>query len=625
MTARAHFRLDIQGLRAIAVLSVIAFHADLPLPGGFIGVDVFFVISGFVITQLLQREWAKNRRINLLQFWKRRFFRLFPALALVVFFAILGSGLLQYPDEQTVTIQTGLAGLLMSANIMIARNTGGYFDLPAATNPLLNIWSLSVEEQFYVIFPLVLILGWVIARKFSARNWINLLLVGTLIIGSFMLAVLATQTSDGSAIPTWLNFYSPMTRVWEFGVGALIALASSHLVLSNTGSSRALRFVGLTLLALSFFLISPTTPWPGSWTLLPVIATALVIVAGNNTSHLQSRLLSNRVSVSLGDWSYSLYLWHWPFVVFALTLGFDSTWELVVAVTLSFIPALLSYKFVEQPVRKLSQQKLKPNLRKIGLIIALPIGASILTLTVLTPQVIYSQDIGTSYLNFIEANSYPCTLDIPQDPLGRCRQSQENSIPTIAVVGDSHAEHLFPGMLQNFPDVNTQYIYLPNWPYSQSKIQDEAIAGIANSPSIQTVLLSASWDAETTSYAEYLEKQVTLLTGAGKNVVLVQDVPTFSFSSRQCKYKLVLNFQNQCEEYLPNQAVRARATVSLFNEIAQGNDLARVAVLPDWKCRNDCCSMVKNDVLMYSDHGHLTVEGSRKVVEEMSQIIANRP
>lgn len=154
-------RPDIQGLRAVAVLLVVAFHAGLPLPGGFLGVDVFFVISGFVITSMLAREYASRGRINLRGFYSRRFKRLSPALALTLSVTVLLSLALQSPfGTQQITAQTALGALFLSANLVIARNTGGYFDPAAETSPLLNTWSLSVEEQFYLAFPTILIAGW---------------------------------------------------------------------------------------------------------------------------------------------------------------------------------------------------------------------------------------------------------------------------------------------------------------------------------------------------------------------------------------------------------------------------------------------------------------------------------
>src|SRR4029077_15604359 len=184
-------RLDIQGLRALAVLAVVAFHAGLPFPGGFVGVDVFFVISGFVITSMLQREWEATGRIRFGAFYLRRFKRLTPALALMVVVTAIVSALVLSPlgAQQTVA-ETGVGAMLLVANGVIAGNTGGYFDAPAAANPLLHTWTLSVEEQFYLAFPAILALGWFLTRRFRWRTNTAGVIVGLVAAVSFGLALL---------------------------------------------------------------------------------------------------------------------------------------------------------------------------------------------------------------------------------------------------------------------------------------------------------------------------------------------------------------------------------------------------------------------------------------------------
>ena len=200
-------RLDIQGLRALAVLLVVAFHAGLPLPGGFVGVDVFFVISGFVITAMLRREWETTGRIRFGAFYLRRFKRLAPALAVMVVTTTLASSLFLSPlGPQQDAARTAVGALLTGANLVIAGTTGGYFDAPAELNPLLNTWSLSVEEQFYLAFPALLALGWLLAPRLRSAPAV---LVGAAAIVSFALADAGTT---GVAQSWLLGFYSPFTR-----------------------------------------------------------------------------------------------------------------------------------------------------------------------------------------------------------------------------------------------------------------------------------------------------------------------------------------------------------------------------------------------------------------------------
>lgn len=278
--------MDIQGLRAVAVLMVVAYHAGLYVPGGFVGVDVFFVISGFVITAMLAREWQKYGRIRFGRFYLRRFKRLTPALALTVSVTVLASALLLSPTgDQQNAAQTGLGALLLGANIVIARTTGGYFDAPAESNPLLNMWSLSVEEQFYLLFPIVLALSWAASGRWRTIR-IPMMVVSVIGFASFALAVLGS--SGFSAPSSWmlallnvsLGFYSPLTRAWEFAAGALLALAASRLAVMPARLALVSGVAGAAGLTASLWVITASTPFPGAWTLLPVVATLLLLMAG---------------------------------------------------------------------------------------------------------------------------------------------------------------------------------------------------------------------------------------------------------------------------------------------------------------------------------------------------------
>jgi len=211
-----HRRPDIQGLRAVAVIMVVAFHAGLPVPGGFVGVDVFFVMSGFVITAMLHRERIKTGRILFRQFYLNRFKRLTPALALVVAATMVASAAMLPPfGSQTVAAMTGIGAMLLVANFVIVRTTGGYFAPEAETNPLLNTWSLSVEEQFYLVFPMVIALGWYIAQRSIKFRAAPFLIVSGLAVLSFGLALAGSLGWTFRGSETVLGFYSPFTRAWN--------------------------------------------------------------------------------------------------------------------------------------------------------------------------------------------------------------------------------------------------------------------------------------------------------------------------------------------------------------------------------------------------------------------------
>jgi peptidoglycan/LPS O-acetylase OafA/YrhL len=351
-------RRDIQGLRAIAVLLVVAFHARLPIPGGFVGVDVFFVISGFVITGMLMREWAQHARISFGRFYLRRFLRLTPALAVLVGVVAIASVFLQNPfGAQQTTARTGIGAMLLAANYVIGHAAGDYFAASAVTNPLLNTWSLSVEEQFYLVFPALLVAGWLLARRTRIGP---LVVVCTVAAGSFVLSLAWSWDSPLADGVTSLfggaqsfAFYSSITRAWEFAAGALLALLLARGAAISRSAARSAGLAGALLITLSALLIHDDQPFPGLIALVPVAGSILVILAGTRHTDGVSRVLSTRPLVWVGDISYSWYLWHWPVIVFAALVLPNEPVVLVIAAVASLGPALLSYRYVEQPLRRL--------------------------------------------------------------------------------------------------------------------------------------------------------------------------------------------------------------------------------------------------------------------------------
>ncbi|ADU49150.1 acyltransferase 3 [Intrasporangium calvum DSM 43043] len=373
-------RPDIQGMRALAVLMVVLFHAGAPLPGGFVGVDVFFVISGYVITSMLSRELAASGRIRLGRFYLRRFKRLTPALAVVVAFTLLASTLLLSPmGGQQSAAKTALGAMLLAANVVIARESGDYFGAPAEANPLLHTWSLSVEEQFYFVFPLLLAGTWAFARR---RNGVPgpIAAIGLVAGLSFALAVAGSAGLRHSnpyvdaVLSALTGFYSPLTRVWEFAVGALLALGLLRYKRLSSGSAGMSGVAGIGLLAASVWLIGAATPFPGVWTLLPVIGTGLLLVAGTRGANGVSRLLARGPLVKIGDWSYSLYLWHWPFIVLAKVAWPTIPAAVPLAAIASFVPAYVSYRWVEQPIRQMEIRSGRRLVRVVGLAFLPPLA-----------------------------------------------------------------------------------------------------------------------------------------------------------------------------------------------------------------------------------------------------------
>lgn len=334
-----HYRPDIDGLRAIAVLPVVLFHAHIPgFSGGFVGVDVFFVISGFLITSILIAEMEAGC-YSIRRFYERRLRRIMPSLLLVLFFVILASPFFLLPSEFRDLWKELLAALFFSANFYFWSGSG-YFSTDAEAKPLLHTWSLGVEEQFYIFAPLLFLAGVRLFRR-------QLGLVMLLCMGASLAACIFLTPTHTSA-----SFYLLPTRAWELLAGGVLAIYRPKVEASSRGFTM-LAWVGLLFIATAVFAYSAETVFPGYAAVLPVMGAALVISFGQGTS--VARLLSARPLVFIGLISYSLYLWHWPLTVFFRDSGWlISTSGKIVLVFTSLLFGWLTWKYVEGPTRNKS-------------------------------------------------------------------------------------------------------------------------------------------------------------------------------------------------------------------------------------------------------------------------------
>ena len=342
--ARGHFRPDIEGLRAVAVLAVLAYHVRLPgFAGGLIGVDVFYVISGFLITGLLRRELLSTGGINFVTFYARRARRLLPAALLVIAVTVVVSfftlSRLRFPD---VAGDAAAAALYVS-NYRFVLNATDYLAAGTDPSPLLHYWSLGVEEQFYLFWPLLIFLG---AALLSARR-LALVIVPVAIV-SLIACIMWTDIAAQWA------FFSLPTRAWELALGALIEIGLLRLpARAGTRVATATGWLGLGLVLFAVAWITPDTPFPGTVAIIPVVGAGLLIMAGARSSATPSRWLATSVPRWFGQISYSLYLWHWPLLILVpIMIGRDDLpTRLLLAVAAVGIAAL-STRYIEIPFRE---------------------------------------------------------------------------------------------------------------------------------------------------------------------------------------------------------------------------------------------------------------------------------
>ena len=364
------YRAELDGLRAIAVVPIILFHAGFEyFSGGFVGVDVFFVISGYLITTIILSE-KEQGTFSLVNFYERRFRRILPALFMVMLVSLIFSLLWVMPSYMEDFSQSLMAVSTFSSNILFWRESG-YWEISNELKPLLHTWSLAVEEQYYVLYPLYLMLIW-----HFRKDWI---------LGSFIvIAAISLATAQWGAynkpIPT---FYLLPTRAWELSIGAGIAYyflyrkQTVQILLSHKSVNEALGLLGLLMISYAVYVFDKGTPFPSLYALVPTVGTGLIILFSSSQT-MVGRLLSIKPLVAVGLISYGAYLWHWPLLVFARHLSLTEPSELTFAILalLSFPLAYLSWRYIEKPFRTKSifSRKAIFTLSFIGSVLFITVG-----------------------------------------------------------------------------------------------------------------------------------------------------------------------------------------------------------------------------------------------------------
>lgn len=346
-----HYRPEIDGLRAVAVIAVVLFHAELGVTGGYIGVDVFFVISGFLITSLIIKE-LENGKFTIINFWEKRARRIIPAMAVVILVTLVAGWFLLLPSDFITLGRSAAWQAVFAANIYFWFNTG-YFAGLTAEQPLLHTWSLAVEEQFYMVAPLIL-LGLYRIQVFRNRNFLLILITIGIVI-SLAISIYGVAKHPAGA------FYLLPTRVWELLCGAFVALVPGVWLLRSTRAREIVSFLGLAGILVPCWFYTKTTPFPGLAAVLPCLGAGMFIWSSTNAHRPNfpelptvARLLSCRPIVFIGLISYSLYLWHWPLFAFSTYWALEprSLIYSLAIVAISFLLAVLTWHYVETPFRK---------------------------------------------------------------------------------------------------------------------------------------------------------------------------------------------------------------------------------------------------------------------------------
>ncbi|QDQ40014.1 acyltransferase [Legionella geestiana] len=652
-------RADIDGLRAMAVLAVVFFHA-FPgyAPGGFIGVDIFFVLSGFLISRILF-EQMETGSVQWRAFYIKRIKRIFPALLLVLGSAAIAGYFLLFPAEYA-NLGKHIAGSASFINNFILWSEVGYFDRLGELKPLLHLWSLGIEEQFYLIWPLALFLIW------------------KLRVNTFWMLVFFTVVSFALNI-AWVHqhnvraFYFPLSRFWELSLGGMLAFVAvkykvslevfhkHHGLVLNLASSAALLF-----LAGGIFFYSDRLAYPGWAALLPTICTLILLFT--HVSWVNRQLLSLNVITYIGLISYPLYLWHWELLSFARiiysgTVPFKLT---AIMVLLSFILAALTYRYIERPVRfsKVSEKYPRTMASALcsGLVLAGMTGFLIRSHQGFEARTMaYLHDVLLKDINGFDAfrkQALPCRIALNESDLKKmtwCLQSREGK-PQKVMWGDSHAEHLFPGILAFDNDHNWLLLEQSGcppllhvasyWKGSKDKCEaanDVILKIITETPSIDTVVLASlgafyisdddyapasqgdfaanrhylEKDTAKTSkqavFREGLSETIDALKKAGKKVVLFQDTPEIPFMPERCIHR-PLAPQKTCSISREEVTARQKTYAAILETLKTQKDVLLFSPL-DVVCNDRNCPLMMEQHLLYRDSHHLSLKGSALIAE----------
>ena len=608
--------LQIQGLRALAALLVTIFHARL-VPGGFIGVDIFYVISGYLITGLILREIENTGTLNLQSFYQRRIKRLLPTSVFVLFVtAIVGMFVLPAITRDALGRDLFAAATYIS-NYLFAWWQNDYQNLNATPSPFIHYWSLAVEEQFYVVWPIFIL--------FLSRYGKRAVLYGVALSSalSLLLSVYQTQTS-----PIWA-FYSLPTRAWELGVGALLLF-----VPENIWKNRFIPWLGLAGIAIAAFNFDENTAFPGINAVLPVVATALLIGSISIWPRFFNDLSNNRISQWLGAISYPLYLWHWPALVLpSSALGRPlRVRERIFCILLTIILAHFTSKYIEQPIR---HKKIEG--KKIYLFFAATTAASLVAGLIITSTASSMISVkGTNYkFNLVDVMEKPavygdnCHSNYGETESGECTYGDLTSKTTVVLYGDSHAAQWFPALEElanerGFKLVSLTKSACPSVDVPRAdqgafknvhceKWRDNSINRIKKLRPAAVIMSSFQYFTPPSGYSDankwWKDGQVRLLDalrGSSEHLIYISDTPRPKRDIPNC---LASRDSHSCD-----------STEKTIAKIIPGFE--KIDPTP-WLCSN-YCPAIQNGYVVYRDASHISVAAALALKPQLEAALKSK-
>jgi len=611
---------QIQGLRALAALLVTLFHAKW-VNGGFIGVDIFYVISGFLITGLLLREIERTGTINFKEFYARRFKRLLPTSFFVLLVTAVASWLLIPATMRSSLGRDIIAASLYVSNYLFAWWQADYQNLDATPSPVIHYWSLAVEEQFYLIWPLLILFFFIAATKFKKKILLTLL-VATVTALSFVFSIYQTETS-----PIWA-FYSLPTRAWELGLGALLVL------LPPIKTKKLVGLLGFIFIIVSAFIFGETTAFPGVNAVLPVLGTVMLISTINSWPPFLNDVANSRMFQWLGEISYPLYLWHWPLLVLPSTYFARplAIYERILAIIATIILADLTHRFIEEPFRK---HKTEPTLvfKRSGVItlVSVLIGSAIIFSS--SDKIDVSGINGAVSLAQIKARPLVyddgCHANYAQTKSDKCEYADTKSDKTMVLYGDSHAAQWFPALVEiasrsgyrlisltksACPSVDT--VRLDQGGFKMSRCKQWRINTIKRIQEINPDVLIMSSFQYFAQPPRFTDREQWWNDGQRKLLTEVKNISPHLIYITDTPHPL---------RDIP--ACLANYSISKCNTTQRSEDLSisgfNVINPNSWLCSR-VCPAVKDGVVAYRDASHISVDIAIALIPRLTQALRDQ-